>query len=153
MPMVKYIPNYYQILGIATDANKKTIKKAYKRLSKKYGPESNVSKKAKTYNKLINDAYIVLTDDKKRKKYDEILKKAKNDKKEKIKELDIDTKDVVKTVKDNYSTVSKLFKAGSKGMKGKSLLGGTKLLIGGAMAGYGIKKGRDYMANRGRNKE
>ena len=38
-------------------------------------------------------------------------------------------------------------------MKGKGLFSGTNLLLGGVMAGYGVKKGRDYMAKRGRKNE
>ncbi|RAP53050.1 MAG: hypothetical protein BZ138_01900 [Methanosphaera sp. rholeuAM270] len=149
--MDKYVPDYYKILGIDKNASKKTVKKAYKRLAKKYDPETSGKKNAATKYKFVKDAYIVLSDDKKRAKYDKILKDAENKRKyEEHKKETVNTKDVINTVKDNSDIISKLFKTGTKAMKGKSLFTGTNLLIGGAMAGYGIKKGRDYMANRGR---
>ena len=53
-------------------------------------------------------------------------------------------------MEDNLGLISKLFKTGSGAMKGKSLMTGSNLILGGIMAGYGVKKGRDYMAKRGR---
>ena len=99
-----------------------------------------------------------MIDDKKRSNYDKLRSAAiknKNDRKNK-KDNNVNIKDAVDIVSDlksNSTTVSKVFKAGSGAMKGKTMFSGTNLLLGGVMAGYGVKKGRDYMAKRGRNKE
>lgn len=150
--MVKYIPNYYAILKIDEDADKNTIREAYEKLSKKYKQSSNQSKKSKQLCKFTNDAYIVLSDDKKRKKYDKILKEANQIKPNQVKKINKNTvknaKDAVNFVQDNYDIISNIFKTGSKFMKGRTLFTGTNIIIGGAMAGYGVKKGRDYMAKR-----
>ena len=149
--MVKYVPDYYKILKINTNANKKTIKQAYKRLSKKYSPENNKSNRSQKMYKLIQDAYIVLSDDKKRKKYDKILNNTNNksEKKVNVKKA----ANLASDIKDNYDLISRLFNFGTNAMKGKGLLTGTNIIIGSAMAGYGIKKGRDYMANRKRKNQ
>lgn len=62
---------YYQILGIKNDATDAELKKAYRALAKKYHPDHhpddlNAQKKIQE----INDAYSVLGDPEKRKKYD-----------------------------------------------------------------------------------
>jgi DnaJ-class molecular chaperone len=58
--------NYYKILGIPRDADKKTIKKAYRKLALKYHPDKNKAPDAEDKFKSISEAYEVLTDDKKR---------------------------------------------------------------------------------------
>lgn len=67
---MNYKTDYYKILGIYEDADKKTIKKAYKKLALKYHPDINNSKNAEKKFKRINEAYTVLYDDEERKKYD-----------------------------------------------------------------------------------
>lgn len=63
--------DYYEILGISRDATKEEIKKAYKRLAKKYHPDLHKGDKQKEAKfKEINEAYKVLSDDKKRANYD-----------------------------------------------------------------------------------
>jgi len=63
--------DYYEILGVSRDASKEDIKKAYKRLAKKYHPDLNKhDKDAAEKFKEINEAYSVLSDDKKRANYD-----------------------------------------------------------------------------------
>lgn len=149
--MVKYIRDYYKILEINEFADKKTIKKAYKRAALKYHPDKNT--KTKKQFTLINEAYTVLMDDKKRNNYDKLRNAAKNNKKDKKSKKSINLNDAVNTVsdlEDNYGLISKLFKTGSGAMKGKSLMTGSNLILGGIMAGYGVKKGRDYMAKRGK---
>ncbi|PLW79364.1 molecular chaperone DnaJ [Candidatus Woesearchaeota archaeon] len=63
--------DYYESLGISKDASKEEIKKAYKKLAKKYHPDLNKGdpKSADKF-KEINEAASVLTDDKKRANYD-----------------------------------------------------------------------------------
>jgi curved DNA-binding protein len=63
--------DYYKILGVSKDAGQEEIKKAYRRLAKKYHPDANPGDKgAEQKFKEINEAYQVLSDEEKRKKYD-----------------------------------------------------------------------------------
>jgi molecular chaperone DnaJ len=64
--------DYYSILGINRSAGDKEIKQAYRRLARKYHPDVNPGdKSAETRFKEINEAYEVLSDPEKRKKYDQ----------------------------------------------------------------------------------
>ena len=63
--------NYYEILGLGKDASQEEIKKTYKKLAKKYHPDRNQNDKTSEEKfKEINEAYEVLGDPEKRKKYD-----------------------------------------------------------------------------------
>jgi DnaJ-class molecular chaperone len=63
--------NYYLILGINATANQQEIKAAYRELAKKYHPDKNINNKsAEDYFKEIQQAYSVLSNHAKRKKYD-----------------------------------------------------------------------------------
>lgn len=63
--------DYYEILGVSKNATNSDIKKAYKKLAKKYHPDLNPGDKAAEEKfKEINEAYEVLGDEEKRKKYD-----------------------------------------------------------------------------------
>lgn len=63
--------DYYKILGVDRNASQEEIKKAYRKLAKKYHPDSNPGdKNAEEKFKEINEAYEVLGDEEKRKKYD-----------------------------------------------------------------------------------
>jgi curved DNA-binding protein len=65
--------DYYEILGVPPDAEKKVIKQTYRELAKKYHPDVNPgNKEAEEKFKTINEAYQVLSDAEKRKKYDEL---------------------------------------------------------------------------------
>ncbi|ULO01915.1 co-chaperone-curved DNA binding protein A [Campylobacter sp. RM5004] len=62
--------NYYEILGVKKDASTDAIKKAYRSLARKYHPDVNKDKGAEEKFKEITEAYEVLSDEKKRKAYD-----------------------------------------------------------------------------------
>lgn len=63
--------DYYKILGVGKDASKEEIKKAYKKLAKKYHPDLNKGDTSSADKfKEINEAASVLTDEKKRSQYD-----------------------------------------------------------------------------------
>ena len=65
--------DYYEILGVGPDSEKKVIKQTYRELAKKYHPDVNPGNKAAEEKfKTINEAYQVLSDTEKRKKYDEL---------------------------------------------------------------------------------
>src|SRR5262245_19414204 len=60
--------DYYKTLGVSKGADDKTIKAAYRRLARKYHPD--VNKGSGERFKEINEAYAVLSDPDKRKRYD-----------------------------------------------------------------------------------
>ncbi|MCM1053073.1 MAG: DnaJ domain-containing protein [Ruminococcus sp.] len=61
--------NFYELLEISKDVSQEEIKKAYRRLAKKYHPDLNVEDTTEMM-KAINDAYETLSDVDKRRKYD-----------------------------------------------------------------------------------
>lgn len=68
--MAQFI-DYYQTLGVSKDADGKAIKKAFRKLARKYHPDVNPGdKEAEQKFKAINEANAVLSDPEKRKKYD-----------------------------------------------------------------------------------
>ncbi len=63
--------DYYKTLGLSKDASEEDIKKAYRKLARKYHPDLNPNdKEANKKFQEINEANEVLTDAEKRKKYD-----------------------------------------------------------------------------------
>jgi DnaJ-class molecular chaperone len=65
--------DYYKTLGVDRKASEAQIKSAYRKLARKYHPDVNPNNKnAEQQFKEINEAYQVLSDPEKRKKYDEL---------------------------------------------------------------------------------
>ena len=64
--------DYYEVLGINRSADEKEIKRAYRKLAKKYHPDMNPGdKQAEQKFKEITEAYNVLSDQEKKKLYDQ----------------------------------------------------------------------------------
>ena len=61
---------YYAILGVSEQATYPELKKAYRRLARKYHPDRNNSSHAESMIKKINAAFEILSDDDKKSKYD-----------------------------------------------------------------------------------
>src|SRR5499426_4226844 len=71
--------DYYESLGVARNAKEDDIKKAYRKLARKYHPDLNPNnKQAEEKFKEIQEAYEVLGDEEKRSKYDQLGANWKN---------------------------------------------------------------------------
>jgi curved DNA-binding protein len=71
--------DYYKVLGIAKNASQEDIKKAYRKLAIQYHPDKNKSdKQAEERFKEVGEAYEVLKDPEKRRKYDQLGANWKN---------------------------------------------------------------------------
>ena len=62
--------NYYDILGVKRDATQDDIKKAFRKLAAKYHPDAGGDEKKFAE---VSEAYTTLSDEKKRKEYDQML--------------------------------------------------------------------------------
>ncbi|MBM6700053.1 DnaJ domain-containing protein [Bifidobacterium pullorum subsp. saeculare] len=64
--------DFYKVLGVSKDATDEDIKKAYRKLARKYHPDVNKTKEAEEKFKDISEAYDVLSNKENRQKYDAI---------------------------------------------------------------------------------
>ena len=62
--------NYYEILGVNRKSSKEEIRLSFRKLAKKYHPDTSKEPDAEKVFKDINEAYDILTDEEKRRKYD-----------------------------------------------------------------------------------
>ena len=66
--------DYYEVMGVARDASQDDIKKAYRRLARKYHPDVSKEEDAEAQFKAVGEAYAVLKDPEKRAAYDQLGK-------------------------------------------------------------------------------
>jgi len=64
--------DYYEIMGVARDANQDAIKRAYRKLARKYHPDVSKEKDAEEKFKELQEAHEVLKDPEKRAAYDQL---------------------------------------------------------------------------------
>ena len=62
--------DYYAVLGISSSASETEIKKAYREMSIKWHPDKNPDEDTTAIMQAVNEAYAILKDDVKRKRYD-----------------------------------------------------------------------------------
>src|ERR671930_865765 len=62
--------DYYEVLGVQKNASKEEVKNAYRKLALQYHPDRNKAAGSEERFKEISEAYAVLSDDEKRKRYD-----------------------------------------------------------------------------------
>ena len=73
--MATQTKDFYRILGVADNATPDEIKKSYRKLAKQYHPDANPNDAAAAERfKEVSEAYSVLSDDAKRKQYDQMRK-------------------------------------------------------------------------------
>ncbi len=66
--------DYYDVLGVPRDATADDLKKAFRKLARKYHPDVSKEKDAEARMKDVNEAYAVLSDPEKRAAYDQLGK-------------------------------------------------------------------------------
>ncbi|MDD4067118.1 MAG: DnaJ domain-containing protein [Clostridia bacterium] len=97
--------NLYEILEVSPNASTEVIEKAYKTLAKKYHPDTYKADKryASSMIKKINNAYDILSNEEKRKEYDEQLKyEMQKDIEQKEEDLNMDNTQLKPSFMDKY---------------------------------------------------
>src|SRR6202045_5439292 len=64
--------DYYEVLGVARGADADAVKRAYRKLARKYHPDVSKEKNAESKFKEVQEAYEVLKDPEKRAAYDQL---------------------------------------------------------------------------------
>ena len=64
--------DYYEILGVKPDASDADIKRAYRKLARKYHPDVSKESGAEDKIKEVNEAYEALKDAERRREYDQL---------------------------------------------------------------------------------
>src|SRR6202034_3338047 len=64
--------DYYEVLGVARSADADAVKRAYRKLARKYHPDVSKEKNAESKFKEVQEAYEVLRDTEKRAAYDQL---------------------------------------------------------------------------------
>ncbi|QZX49211.1 DnaJ domain-containing protein [Mycoplasma sp. E35C] len=99
--------NYYEILGVSTRASSDEIKKAFRKLAKKYHPDVNSDPKSIERFQKINEAYEVLRDENLRRDYDEYELDLYDDDEDDLDTDDLSlTKDILSKIKTQQRTKS-----------------------------------------------
>src|SRR4051794_3546446 len=64
--------DYYEVLGVPRDSNAEDVRRAYRKLARRYHPDVNKEADAEDRFKEVSEAYEVLSDPEKRERYDRL---------------------------------------------------------------------------------
>jgi molecular chaperone DnaJ len=122
--------DYYEVLGVQKSAGKDEIKNAYRKLALQYHPDRNKDKDAEARFKEISEAYAVLSDDDKRKRYDRYGH--------------VGSEEVFRGSEANFEEI---FGSGFGGFRDifEQFFGRGGFGFGGDLFGFGRQKGRDLV--------
>lgn len=100
--------NYYSTLGVTSAVTQDELKKAYRKLAKQYHPDKNPENKEQAEEKFkeITEAYDVLSDPAKRKKYDELIGQRKKNTYNKQNTYNYNNYDSYNSTSDNFNNDS-----------------------------------------------
>ncbi len=104
--------NLYCVLGITNTATEEEIKKAYRRLSKKYHPDANPGNNDREERfQEISEAYTILQNPRKKQEYDQILKAEEKNtaKKEKKRKATTEERSAQSSMNFNFSHMDEQF--------------------------------------------